>query len=198
VALPTGLLPVLVFVLTVGVAAPVTLVAHLRSRDGSRSFATALRTALLAAGGVYLAGIAAVWVVAGGLSLWEVAAALVAAGVAALAVLVVGPLLVGRRIVRRARSTDPDTALRFAAYGWVAAAFAVFGIFVAPGGLADGHLLDLGGERSCLVGFCGVAVSLVGTVLLELAVAVLGPGLVGSALHSLAGRTRGSDASPGS
>ena len=41
-----------------------------------------------------------------------------------------------------------------------------------------------------------VAVSLVGTVLLELAVAVLGPGLVGSALHSLAGRTRGSDASP--
>jgi hypothetical protein len=196
VALPTGLLPVLVFVLTVGIAAPVTLVAHLRSRDGSRSFATAFRTALVAAAGVYLVGVVAVWVVAGGLPLWEVAAALVAAGVAALAVLVVGPLLIGRRLVRQVRGTDPETALRFAAYGWVAAAFAVFGIFVAPGGLTDGHLLDLGGERTCLVGFCGVVVSLVGAVLLELAVAVLGPGLVGSALHSLAGRTRGSDASP--
>jgi hypothetical protein len=198
VALPTGLLPVLAFVLTVGVAAPVTLVAHLRSRDGSRSFATALRTALLAAGGVYLAGVVVVWVVAGGLPLWEVAAALAAAGVAALAVLVVGLLLVGRRLVRRTRGTDPDTGLRFAAYGWVVAALVVFGLFVAPGGFAGGHLLDLGGERACLVGFCGVAVSLVGAVLLELAVAVLGPGLVGSALHAVAGRTRGPDASPGS
>ena len=79
-------------------------------------------------------------------------------------------------------------------------AFVVFGVFAAPCGFAGGHLLDLGGERTCLVGFCGVAVPLVGAVLLELAVsvAVLGPGLVGSALHSLVGRTRGPGADPGS
>lgn len=196
-ALPTGLIPVLAFVLTVGVAAPVTLAAHLRSHDGRRPFAAALRTAILAIGVVYLVGVVAVWAVAGGLPLWEVAAALVAAGVAALVVLVVLPLLVGRWLVGHTRHVDPETASRFAAYGWAVAMLVVFGIFVAPGGFGRGHLLDLGGERVCLVGFCGIAVSLVAAVLLELVVAVLGPGIVGSALHSLTVRTRGPDTSPG-
>lgn len=197
-ALPTGLLPVLAFVLTVGVAAPVTLAAHLRSRDGRRPFAAALRTALLVAGGVYLVGVVAVWIVAGGLPLWEIAAALVLAGIGALAVLVVGPLLVGRRLVRRARGVDAETGLRFVTYGWLLAMLAVFGIFVAPGGFGGSHLLHLDGERVCLAGFCGVALSLLGATLLELAVAVLGPGLVGSALHAVAERTRGPDTSWGS
>ena len=163
-ALPTGLLPVLAFVLTVGVAAPVTLAAHLRSRDGRRPFA----------------------------------AALVLAGIGALAVLVVGPLLVGRRLVRRARGVDAETGLRFVTYGWLLAMLAVFGIFVAPGGFGGSPLLPLDGERVCLAGFCGVALSLLGATLLELAVAVLGPGLVGSALHAVAERTRGPDTSWGS
>ena len=196
-ALPTGLVPVLVCILTVGVAAPVTLGAHLFHRGGRRPFAAALRTALLAAGGAYLLGVAGVWAVAGGVPVWEVAAALLLAGVAASVVLTGLPLLVGRWIVLRWGALDPDAALRFTAYGWALTMLVVFGLFVAPGGVAGGDLLDLGGERVCLVGFCGVAVRLVAAALLELFVAVLGPGVTGLALHSLAVRARPHDTSSG-
>lgn len=138
---------------------------------------------------------AAVWYVAGGVALWEVAAALVAAGLVAFAVLAAVPIALGWRLVGLVRGVDPDTALRRVTAGWVVSSFAVFGIFVAPGGLSRGHLLSLGGPRVCLAGFCGVAVSLLGAVLLELAVAVLGPGLVALALSSASGtrdRTAGS------
>ena len=188
-ALPTGLVPILAFVLTVGVAVPVTAGAHLRSRN--RPFDAALRTAVLAVFGVYLVGVAAVWAVAGGVQLWEVAAALLLAGAVALVVLTVLPLLVGRLIVRRVGGIAPETAFRFATYGWLVAAFVVFGVFVAPGGIAGGHLLDLEGSRVCLAGFCGIAVSLVAAALLELVVAVLGPGVVGLLLYASVTRTGG-------
>lgn len=189
-ALPTGLLPVLVFALTVGVATPVTLSAHMLDRRGTASFAAALRSALVGTGVVYLLGVV-VWVVAGGGPLWEVAATLLVAGVASLLLLTALPLLVGRWLVRRARGIDPDTALRFATYGWSVAMLVVFGVFVAPGGLAGGNVLHLDVERICVVGFCGIAVPLLAAVLLELVVAVLGPGVVGLVLHArTAGRER--------
>lgn len=191
VTLPTGLLPVLAFALTVGVATPVALGAHLFYRRGNGSFAAALRAALLEAGVLYLVGVVVIWAIAGGLALWEVAAALLVAGVVAFVVLAALPLVVGRRLVRRARAVGSDTALRYATYGWPVAALVVFGIFVAPGGVAGGTLLALGGERTCLAGHCGIARSFVAAVLLELLAAVLGPGVVGLALYSARAKTRG-------
>lgn len=189
--LPTGLLPALAFVLTVGVATLATLGAELLRRRGARPFGAALRTALLAVGVMYLAGVGVVWWVAGGGALWGLPGGLVAAGVGGFVGLGALPLAVGRELVRRARRVDPETALRFTTYGWPAAMLAVFAVFVAPGGLAGGHLLDLEGARTCLAGFCGVAVPLVAAVVLELVVAVFGPGLVGLALHASWGRTPG-------
>lgn len=175
--LPTGLLPVLAFVLTVGTAVPVTAGAHLLSNARGGSFAAALRTTLLAAGGLYIAGVAALWALLG-IGRWEVAAALLLAGTGVMVAVVVLPLAVGRWLVRRVRGVDPDTGLRFATYGWPVAVLAVFVIFVAPGG----SLLALGGPRVCLAGSCGVSVQLVAAVLLEALVALLGPGLAGLAL----------------
>jgi hypothetical protein len=189
-ALPTGLLPVLVFVLTVGVSTLVALGAHLGHRAGD-PFASALEDALRAVGALYLVGVAGVWAAAGGGSLWGVAAALLLAGVAALLAFVLLPLAVGQWLVRRARGVDSESALRLTTAGWPVAMLVTFGVFVAPGGLAGGHLLHLGGPRACLVGFCGVAVSLVAAVVLEAVVAVVGPGVVGLAIHAAATRSRG-------
>lgn len=181
-ALPTGLVPVLVFVVTVGLAGPVALAAHLLHRAGTRPFAAALRVAGIEAALLYLVGVAAVWVIAGGWPLWEVAAALVATGAAALLLLGALPLLVGRWLVRRSTGADPDLALRYATYGWPVAALLVFGGFVAPGGVAGGDLLDLGGPRGCVAGFCGIGVAFAAGVVLEALVATVGPGVVGSLL----------------
>lgn len=189
-ALPTGLLPVLVFVLTVGVSTLVALGAHLLDRAGE-PFASALGDAVRAVGVLYLLGVAGIWALAGGGSLWGVVAALLLVGVAALLALVLLPLAVGRWLVRRALGVDRGTALRLTTAGWPVAMLGVFGVFVAPGGLADGHLLHLDGPRTCLVGFCGVAVSLVTAVVLETVVAVLGPGVVGLGIHTATTRSRG-------
>lgn len=193
-ALPTGLVPVTVFALTVGIAVPVTLGSHLFYRHGSSSFRAALRAALAEASLLYLVGVLVVWAIAGGLSLWEVAATLLVAGVVAFVVLTALPLVVGRLLVRRVAGVDSETALRYATYGWPVAMFAVFGMFAAPGGLATNAFFDLGGERVCLVGHCGIAVGFAVAVVLELLVAVLGPGLVGLAIAS-SSATRGREAS---
>jgi predicted MFS family arabinose efflux permease len=66
----------------------------------------------------------------------------------------------------------------------------VFGVFVALGGFAGGHLLHLGGPRTCLVGFCGVAVALVAAVVFEAVVAVVGPGVAELVFHAVT-RPRG-------
>ncbi|SEK31773.1 hypothetical protein [Haloferax larsenii] len=183
-ALPTGLLPVFVFVVTAGVATLVTLGAYLSWRRGSRSFSAGLRRSLLGVSLLYLVGTAVVWAVAGGGSLWGVAAALVASGVAAFVVLWTAPLLLGQYLVRRLRGVDSETALRQVTYGWPVAMLVVFGLFVAPGGPTSGHLLHLDGATTCLAGFCGLSVLLLVAVALELVVAVVGPGLVGLVLTS--------------
>jgi hypothetical protein len=183
-ALPDGLVPVAVFVLTVGVAVPVTLGSHLFYRAGETGFTAALRAALAEAAGLYLVGVLVVWSIAGGVGLWEIPVTLLVAGALALVVLGVVPLAVGRRLVRRFGAVDGETALRFATYGWPVAMLAVFGVFVAPGGVVRGDLLSLGGERACLAGFCGVSVSLIGAVALEAFVAVFGPGAVGVVLSA--------------
>ncbi|MFB6174303.1 MAG: hypothetical protein ABEI39_06645 [Halobacteriales archaeon] len=185
-ALPTGLFPVLVFVLTAGVASLATAGACLLARG--RSFGTALGLALRAVGALYLAGTGVVWWLASGIGLWEVAATLLVAGGAALVLSVALPLLVGRAILRRTAGVAPDTALRFAAYGWVVAMVVAFGIFVAPGGFAGGDLLSLGGPRICFAGFCGISLPLVAGAALATAVGVLGPGLVGGAIHAAGAR----------
>lgn len=188
--LPTGLVPVTAFVLTVGVSVPVTLGTHLSYRNGGGSFGAALRAAFAEAGLLYLVGVGVVWAVAGGLPLWEVAATLCLAGVFAVTVLAALPLFVGRRLVERVAEVDSETALRYATDGWPVATLAAFTIFVAPGGLFEGTLLALGGERTCLAGFCGISRSLLAAVLLELLVAVLGPGVVGLALYASTATTR--------
>ncbi|MFB6303089.1 MAG: hypothetical protein ABEH78_09550 [Haloferacaceae archaeon] len=187
-ALPTGLVAPFVFALTVGVAAPVTLGAHLFARSGG-PFALALRAAVAEACVAYLVGVGVVWAAAGGAA-WGVPAALVAAGVVDLVVGVAIPLLVGRWLVRRASGAGPGTALRYATYGWPLAMAVAFGLFVAPGGVGGGDLLSLGGPRTCLVGFCGVPVALAGAVAVGLAVVTFGPGAVGMALCVATDRRR--------
>ena len=194
-ALPTGLIPVLVFVLTVGIAIPVTLGSHLIYRSGEGAFGSALRIALVEASVLYLVGILVIWAIAGGLELWEIPVTLLVSGILALMVLVVLPLLVGQRIVQRFRDVDRETALRFATYGWPITMLVVFGIFITPGGLVHGDLFSLGGERICLAEFCGISISFAMAVILEVVVAVLGPGIVGLVLYSSVVRTDGRTAS---
>jgi len=182
-ALPTGLVPAFVFVLTVGIAVPVTVGSHLIYRNGNEAFSSTLRGAFLGAGVLYLVGSLVVWVVAGGIGLWEIPVTLLVVGVVALIVLMVLPLMVGQRVVQQFQGADRGTALRFATYGWAITMFVVFGIFLAPGGVVHGNILSLGGERVCLVGFCGISVSFAGAVILEAFVALLGPGGTGLVLH---------------
>lgn len=181
-ALPSGLLPVLVFVLTAGLGVSVTLLAHLGHRRGPGPFAGALHDAILVVVLAYLVGIVAVWGWAGFGSLWGVPALLVGAGLVALVTFLAVPLLVGRWLIRRVRDVDRQTALRLATDGWAVAMLLVFGVFVAPGGPIEGHLLDLDGPRTCVIGFCGISVPLAVAVVLQLLIAVLGPGVVGLAL----------------
>ena len=183
-ALPVGLVPAFVFVLTVGFAVPVTVGSHLFYRLDDAGFAAALRVAGIEAGCLYLVGVLVVWAVAGGFELWEVAAVLLGVGAVAGVVLMILPLLVGRHVVERFRDVDGETALRFATYGWPVVMLVVFGVFIAPGGPAHGDLLWLDGPRTCVVGFCGISIPLAGALLLEAAVAILGPGIVGTLLHA--------------
>jgi hypothetical protein len=189
--LPSGLLPIFVFSVTVGVSVSTALIAVVRSRAVGGPFDAVLRTAVLTTSVLYLVGTVAVWVVLG--TPWTVPATLVVAGVATLVVSVALPLAVGRGVIRRARGVDAGTALRFATYGWPVAMLVAFGVFVAPGGVGHGHLFDLEGARICLVGFCGIAVPLLAAMLVELVVVLVGPGAVGAALHAVAARGRGTE-----
>lgn len=178
VALPTGLIPVLAFVLTVGVSIFVTLTAHFVFTSRGQPFHTGLRRAVYAASLVYLVGVGVVWAIAGTGSspeLWEIPATLLGAGILALVLLTGLPLWIGPRLIRFNSTVDAETALRYTTYGWPIAMLAVFGIFVAPGG----HLFALEGPQTCLIGFCGLSIWLVFAVLLEVVLAVLGPGIVG-------------------
>lgn len=196
-ALPTGLIPPLVFVITVGISVPVTLAAHRFYRTGMDDFRMALTGALFEAGLLYILGVGVIWSIAsGGIDpdLWEIPATLLATGVTALLVFAALPLWIGERLVTRLRDTDPVTAFRFTTYGWPVAMLFVFAIFVAPGGVFGGDLLSLEGPRTCLAGFCGISLALAGALLLEMLVAVLGPGLVGALL--LSRRPEGSNPAP--
>ena len=185
--LPTGLLPAVVFVLTVGVSTLTTVGARLLARR--RTFTFSLAASFGTVGALYLVGVGVVWWLTGGGALWGLAAGLVAAGAVAFVLLGVIPLFVGRRLVCRVRDVDPEPALRLATTGWPVAMLVVFGLFVAPGGLRSGHLLDLGGPRICLVGFCGISLPLLVTVACAGLVALLGPGLVGLAVYEAGART---------
>lgn len=182
-SLPQGLLPAFVFTLTVGVSTLVVVVAWLSERLTGASVPTTLRTAVGVVSVGYLVGVAVVWWVAGGGSLWGVVAGLVAAGLATLVVVVALPLAVGQWLLEHASDADAETALRHTTAGWPVAMALVFCVFVAPG--TGGHLFDLGGPTVCLLGFCGVSLPLLVVVGLELAVTLLGPGVVGLMIHTL-------------
>ncbi len=183
-ALPTGLLPVLAFVLTVGVAGGVRLGAALLHRQGVEGSARALAGATRAVAALYLVGVVALWGLTGFGSLWGLPAALITAGLGALALLVVVPLSVGEWLLRHGRGLRRDAAWGYAADGWVVAMILVFLVFVAPGGLAGGTILDLGGPRICLLGACGLSVPLLAAAALQVVLAVFGPGLFGLLLHA--------------
>lgn len=185
--LPTGLVPVTVFALTVGISTPVAVGAHLLARAGDETFRSDLRTAIAGTGLLYLVSVGVVWAVAGGLAVWEVAAMLVVAGAVAFALVIVLPLLVGRRLVERVAGADSERALRYATLGLPVAALAAFAIFAAPGGLATNAIFGLGEESVCLAGFCGIAWGFAVAVVLQFVVAIFGPGLVGVALCRSAG-----------
>lgn len=188
-ALPVGLLPVFWFVLTVGLSVPIAVAAHQFRRAGTTSMSSALRIAFSEAGLLYLVGVGVIWTITGGGSLWATIATLVVPGIVAGIVLMVLPLLVGRAVIQRSTGIDSDRALQHATYGWPVAMVAVFGIFIAPGGLTAGHLFDLGGQPICLAGHCGIPTWLAVAALLELVVAVLGPGFVGLLIASQMGRS---------
>lgn len=181
-ALPTGLLPVFAFVITVGISIPVAITTHLSARGGRQSIRSALRMALLEASLLYLVGVIVIWVIAGGgldAELWEIPATLVITGVGTLLILTALPLVVGQEVLHHWWHIEPESALRDTVAGWPIAMLVTFGIFIAPGGFAQGTLFDIGGPTVCLVGFCGISLLLVGAVLFEALVAVFGPGLVG-------------------
>lgn len=181
-ALPTGLLPVLAFVVTIGVSVPVAVTTLLSSRTGTQSIRRALRIALFEASLLYLVGVIVVWAIAGGgldTELWEIPATLVVTGVGTLLILTALPLVVGQKVIQHWRQVDPEGALQYTVAGWPIAMLVTFGIFVAPGGLVQGTLFDIGGPTICLVGFCGISLLLMGAFFLEALVVVVGPGLVG-------------------
>lgn len=182
-ALPIGLIPVFGFVLTVGIAIPVTLGAHLFYRTNNSSFVSALRAAVLEAGGLYVVGVIVIDAIAGGG--WSGTIMLLFVGGVAAVVLIVVPLVLGKRLIRSVRDADSETALRYATYGWPLTMLVVYAIFVAPGGFTLGHPFMLSGERLCLAGHCGRPGSaLTWMMILELVVAVLGPGTIGLAIFS--------------
>ena len=184
-ALPTGLLPVLAFVITIGISVPVAITTHLSARTGTQSIRRALQIALLEASLLYLVGVIAVWAIAGGgldTELWEIPATLVITGVGTLLILTALPLAVGQKVINHWRHIEPEAALRDTVAGWPIAMLVTFGIFIAPDGLAQGTLLDLQGLTVCLFGFCGISFQLAGAVFIEILVAVFGPGLIGLVL----------------
>lgn len=178
-ALPVGLLPVFVFVLTVGISVPVAMGAFLFAGRGRGSFAAALRAALIEAGGLYVLGVFVVWAIAGGPELWEVAVMLLVTGLVAFGSLMALPLAVGRVLVQRVRSVDYQQALRATTIGWPLAMLGVFGIFIAPGGPTSGTLFSLGGPSTCVAGFCGITIPFAIAVGVALTIAILGPGIIG-------------------
>lgn len=185
--LPTGLIPVFIFVVTVGISVPVTLTAYLMYRNGIQSLASAVRIALLEAGLLYLVGVLVVWAITGGglnIDLWEIPVSLVVIGIGVLIVLTAIPLIIGQNLINHFMKVDSETALQYAMYGWPVATLAVFGIFITPGGLTHGHLFHLEGAQICLVGFCGIIAPFAAAVLLEAFIAVFGPGLIGLLLVS--------------
>ena len=186
-ALQTGLLPVLAFVITVGISVPVAVTTHLSARTGTQSIRSALRMALLEASLFYLVGVIVIWAITGsGLDteLWEIPATFVITGVGTLLILTALPLAVGQKIIQHWQHIKPESALQYTVAGWPIAMLVTFGIFIAPGGLAQGTLFDVQGPTICLVGFCGIRILLAGTVVVEVLVAVFGPGIIGLVLSS--------------
>lgn len=171
-----GLLPVLAFVLTAGIPISVALAAHLFYHSGARPFSRALQVSLLEAGLFYVLGVSVLWSVGIGRSR---AVTLLVVGVLSAAVMVAVPLLVGRRIVAHATAADPGTALRYVTSGWPLALLVVFAIFVLPGGAHRITFFHMAGMETCLLGFCGVSVRSLATVLLATVVAFFGPGAFG-------------------
>lgn len=189
-ALPTGLIPIFAFVLTIGIALPITLGAHLFYRTSNSSFTSALRIATLEAVGLYVVGVIVVDAIAGGGGWRGIVILLFMSGVLEIILMVV-PLVLGQRLIRGVGDVDSETALRYATYGWPLTMLVVYAIFVAPGGFILGHPFMISGERLCLAGHCGRPGSALTWILvLELVVAVLGPGTIGLAILSRSDNVR--------
>jgi hypothetical protein len=171
-ALPTGLVPVLVAVSTVGVSLPVAVGALSWHRVGPAPLRTALRPAFATVALCYLVGAGVVVAVAGAASV-PVSAVLLGSGVVAFLLFGALPLGVGRRVVARATGVSGDEALRYAVLGWPVAMALVSAVFVAPSVLGDGgvHLLHVDG-----------AVAFGAMLTVDLLVAVFGAGAVGVGL----------------
>lgn len=180
--LPEGLIPVFVFVLTVGISVPVAMAAFLFARRSRQSFEAGLQVAVVEAASLYLIGVLAVSAIAGGSAAWPVAGTLLLVGIMAFGGLMGLPLLVGRLIVQRVRSLEDQQAYRVVTAGWPPAMLGVFLLFIAPGGLTGGDLFSLSGPTVCTAGFCGISLPFALAVGLATVLAVFGPGVIGVVL----------------
>lgn len=176
-----GLLPVLAFVMTVGIPVPVTLTAYLFYRSGARPFTRTLQVAFLEAGLFYALGVYVLWSIGAGISR---VVTLLIVGAMSLILLVAMPLIIGQQFAQYMTEVDSETALRYTTYSWPLAMFVVFGIFVIPGGIHRVTFFHIGGMDTCLLGFCQISVLSVGAVLLQVLVAFFGPGIISVIQHS--------------
>lgn len=176
-----GLLPVLAFVMTVGISGPVTLTTYLFHASGTKSFSRVLRIALFEAGLFYVIGIYVLWSIGAGISR---VITLLIIGMMSLIVLVAIPLMVGQQFVQYITETDSETALRYTTYSWPPAMLIVFGIFIIPGGVHRVTFFHIGNIEACLLGFCQISILSIGAVLLQALVVLFGPGVLSVLQHS--------------
>jgi len=165
----SDLLPLVAYIVTVGVSVPVTLITLRLAR---RRLLEPVLTATL--GSVTLLVLLGVGTLAALNSVGAGLDALQTALVTGVA-LVIGPLGLGTALVRRAIGGDRDRALRVVISGWPVALVVSVVVFVAPGGLDGTDVTDLADP----VGQAALA--------LWVAVILLGPAVVGLTVAAVRG-----------
>lgn len=175
-----GLLPMLAFVMTVGISTPVALTTHLFYHSGARPYSRILQLALLEAGLFYILGISVLWSIGAGVSR---VVTLLIIGAMSLIVLVAIPLMIGQWLIQKMTGIDSETALRYTTSSWPFAMLVIFGIFVIPGGINRITFFHIEGIEVCLLGFCRISLLSIVAIFLQVLTTFFGPGVVGVIYH---------------